>query len=193
MDRRALEFLARRFENYRHTRNGGYDRGEGYGQNNETGEVESRRRRREDGTFMRGAGSGQVEIEYTPQGERNTDNRAYGATRAHKGPDDESRRRIGFGQGEHKSHWSEEEFVGDMEESLYHEVDDIFHYLDIMSKVHRKGYQDLASAFYDIANEKFICAEFLKQQLKKIGSYNPSEHQKLEDDLEEAKKMFKEI
>lgn len=183
MERRAMEFLARRMEgNNRDTRN-------------ENDEMEARRRRRSDGTFMRGNPDGQVEIEYTPQGERNTDNRRYNKTYAHKGPDDENRRRIGFtqGKGEGKSHWSEEEFVGDMEESLYHEVDDIFHYVDIMGKVYKKGYNELASAFYEIACEKFVCAEFLKHQLKKTGHYNPSEHQELEKDLDEARKMFKEI
>jgi hypothetical protein len=143
---------------------------------------------------MRGNADSQVEIEYTPGGERPTDRRRrYESTNAHKGPDDESRRRIGFnqGHGETKSHWSEEEFVGDMEESLYHEVDDIFHYVEIMGKVYNKGYKELASAFYDIACEKFICAEFLKHQLKKTGHYNASEHEKLEEDLAEARKMFK--
>ena len=186
MDRRSMELLMRRMET-------GPSRG--------NFDVESRRRRRRsDGTFM----TSDREIEYentdargryehSEQGERNTDvqNRAY----AHKGPDDPNRRRIGFteGKAQHKSHWAEEEFVGDMEESLYHEVDDITHYLEIMKKVYKKGYEDLAYAFYEIANEKFVCAEFLKHQLRKIGSYNPSEHKELEEDLEEVKEMFKEI
>jgi hypothetical protein len=180
MNRRALEYLARRMEQ------------DDRGRRNMDGDTEMRRRRRSDGTFMRGTGESQMEIEYTPQGERNTDNRRR--TEMHKGPDDESRRRIGFGQGkgESKSHWSEEEFVGDMEESLYHEVDDIFHYAEIMEKVYKKGYDDLACAFYEIANEKYICAEFLRHQLKKTGHYSPSEHEELEEDLKEAKKMFKE-
>lgn len=178
MDKSTMEYLARRMEGYRrNARNDGEDM-----------DVENRRRRREDGTFMRGAGD---EIEYAPKGENYSENRRYNRTNAHKGPDDESRRRIGFGQGESKSHWSDEEFVGDMEESLYHEVDDIFHYVDVMSKVYEKGYDELASAFYEIACEKFICAEFLKNQLKKAGHYNESEHQQLEDDLKEARKMFK--
>lgn len=183
MDRNAFEYLARRM--------GGYNRNDG--ENNPNMNAEYRRRRREDGRFMRGNTNEQVEIEYTPNGERPTDNRRYGRTNAHKGPDDDSRRRIGFGQGEAKgkSHWSEEEFVGDMEESLYHEVDDIFHYVEIMEKVYDKGYDELASAFYEIACEKFICAEFLKHQLKKTGHYNASEHKELEEDLEEARKMFK--
>ena len=185
MDRKSMELLMRRMET-------GSPRND---------DAEMRRRRRSDGTFMREG----REIEYentdvrgeryerSEQGERNTDvqNRAY----AHKGPDDPNRRRIGFteGKAKGKSHWSEEEFVGDMEESLYHEVDDISHYLEIMKKVYKKGYEDLACAFYEIANEKFICAEFLKHQLRKIGSYNPSEHKELEEDLEEVKEMFKEI
>jgi hypothetical protein len=165
--------------NRNESRNGGYNE-------MESEETESRRRRRKDGTFMRGEG-GQVEIEYEPRGE----GRGNRPT-AHKGPDDDDRRRIGFSQrGQGKSHWAEEEFVGDMEESLYHEVDDIFHYLEVCDKVYKKGYDDLAGAFYEIANEKFICAEFLRHQLKKIGSYNPSEHEELEGDLEHAKKMFK--
>lgn len=183
MDRRAVEYLARRLETGNYRRNS-YDKND----------TEMRRRRRSDGTFMRGEGNSQVEIEYAPQGERNTDAR-YEGTNAHKGPDDENRRRIGFadGKGQGKSHWSEEEFVGDMEESLYHEVDDIFHYVEIMEKVYKKGYEDLACAFYEIANEKFICAEFLRHQLKKIGSYSASEHKQLEEDLDEARKMFKSI
>lgn len=185
MDRNVMEFLARRME--------GYNRGA----RNESSEIENRRRRREDGTFMRGNVNGEAEIEYTRQGERPTDNRRYERSYAHKGPDDESRRRIGFNQGKveskHKSHWSEEEFVADMEESLYHEVDDIFHYVDIMSKVYNKGYDELASAFYEIACEKFVCAEFLKHRLSKTGHYDPAEHQKLEEDLDEARKMFKNI
>ena len=180
MDRRAIEYLARRMENYRGVRSDEHD---------EPGETEARRRRREDGTYMKGTGESTVE----EKPERSVETRPYGASRLHKGADDESRRRIGFAQGDRKTHWSEEEFVGDMEESLYHEVDDIFHYLDIMTKVHRKGYSELASAFYEISNEKFICAEFLRQQLKKIGHYNASEHQQLENDLEEIKRMFKEI
>lgn len=180
MDERAMEYLRRRMMNERSPQN-----------ERNADDTEMRRRRREDGTFMMANSGNQVEIEYTPQGERNTDNRRY-RTGAHKGPDDENRRRIGFqGEGHGKSHWSEEEFVGDMEESLYHEVDDIFHYTEIMEKVYKKGYEDLAGAFYEIANEKFICAEFLKNQLKKIGSYNPSEHEELEKDLQQARKMFK--
>lgn len=171
MDRNVMEYLARRME-----RN----------ENEMNDDVESRRRRRKDGTFMRGEG-GQVEIEYEPHSER-------GRTESRKGPDDENRRRIGFtSKGKGKSHWSEEEFVGDMEESLYHEVDDIFHYIEICEKVYKKGYEDLACAFYEIANEKLICAEFLKHQLKKIGSYNPSEHEELEEDLKHVRKMFKKL
>ena len=190
MDRKVSELLARRMEGYnRGPRNDDYNRDE------DSNDVEYRRRRRDDGTFMRTGNEGQVEIEYTPQGERNTDNRRYNRTNAHKGPDDENRRRIGFHQGktESKSHWSEEEFVGDMEESLYHEVDDIFHYIDVMEKVYKKGYNELASAFYEIASEKFVCAEFLKHQLKKAGHYNASEHQELEKDLDEVRKMFKHL
>ena len=178
MDDRVAEFLARRME-------GG----------NSYESAEARRRRRSDGTFMANERQGQVEIEYTPQGERNTDNRSYNRsynrTMNHGGPDDDNRRRIGFGQGHGKSHWSEEEFVGDMEESLYHEVDDVFHYIEICDKVHKKGYEELAKAFYEIANEKFICAEFLRGQLKKIGSYNPSEHKELEEDLKHVRVMFR--
>lgn len=187
MDKKAIEYLARRMEgnDYRDIRNDSYNR---------TEDTEYRRRRREDGTFMRGSiESNQTEVEHTPQGERNTDARGRGTSYAHRGPDDEKRRRIGFGLGDSKSHWSEEEFVGDMEESLYHEVDDIFHYVEIMEKVYKKGYEELACAFYEIANEKFICSEFLRRHLKKIGRYNPSEHKELEKDLEEAKEMFKEI
>lgn len=170
MDRRAIEYLARRMEESRP-------------------EIESRRRRRSDGTFMRGEGTYQENrIEYDERDEYQRNQ-----TNAHKGPDDENRRMIGFGQGQSrgKSHWSEEEFVGTMEESLYHEVDDIFHYVDVMTQVYDKGYDELASAFYQIANEKFICAEFLRHQLKKAGHYNSSEHKELEKDLEEVKKMFK--
>lgn len=173
MDRRAMEFLARRLEDNNRRRGARYE-------NEQGDEMESRRRRRKDGTFMRG------ESENMPN-----DERRYEQNNAHY--DNENRRRIGFGSGksEGKSHWSEEEFVGDMEESLYHEVDDIFHYVEIMEKVYKKGYEDLAGAFYEIACEKFICAEFLRGQLKKIGSYNSSEHQELEEDLKEARKMFK--
>lgn len=183
MDRRILDYVMRRMD-------GSYARSRNESRGEARNELESRRRRR-DGTFM---GEGQVEIEYEPQGERPTDRRYRMENTNHKpGPDSENRRRIGFGQPKNeKSHWSEEEFVGDMEESLYHEVDDIFHYVDIMEKVYKKGYDDLACVFYEIANEKFICSEFLRHQLKKIGNYNPSEHEQLEKDLEEAKKMFRE-
>jgi len=180
MNNRINEYLARRME--------------GTDGNDDT---EMRRRRRSDGTFMRSNNEGnRRQVEYDTQGERNTDaryERGRYETNAHKGPDDERRRRIGFGQGDShgKSHWSEEEFVGDMEESLYHEVDDVFHYLEVMEKVYDKGYDTLASAFYEIANEKFICAEFLKHHLKKIGKYNASEHKELEEDLDEVRKMFK--
>lgn len=172
MDRRAVEYLARRLENYNR---GSRPEDEGDGVN----EMENRRRRRSDGTFMRGESEPVIGDEHSRKNNAHYDN--------------ESRRRIGFSQGksEDKSHWSEEEFIGDMEESLYHEVDDIFHYIDIMTKVYHKGYDGLATAFYEIACEKFVCAEFLKGHLKKTGHYNPSEHQQLEEDLKEARKMFK--
>lgn len=171
MERRALEYIARRMEE----------------------DTENRRRRREDGTFME-----EGRIERSEQDERGeTEPRRYEryARTTNHGPDSDERRRIGFssGKGESKSHWSEEEFVGDMEESLYHEVDDVFHYLKIMEKVYKKGYDELASAFYEIACEKFVCAEFLKHQLKKTGHYDANEHKELEHDLEKAKKMFKRI
>ena len=175
MDKQTLEYITKRME-------------EGNRRSDDLDGTEMRRRRRPDGTFMRGTDG---EIQYANQNEPNVDRRRM---EMHKGPDDENRRRIGFGQaGEVKSHWSEEEFVGDMEESLYHEVDDIFHYLEVMEKVHKKGYNDLAGAFYEIANEKYICAEFLKHQLKKTGHYNPSEHRELEKDLEHVRKMFNKI
>ena len=160
MDRRAIEYLAKRME--------------------EGQSIEGRRRRREDGTYTRGT----TYEEPHDRPER---------IESHKHVDDESRRMIGFtpGTSRGRSHWSEEEFVSAMEESLYHEVDDIFHYVDVMTKVYNKGYDELASAFYQIANEKFVCAEFLRHQLKKAGHYNASEHKELEEDLEEAKKMFK--
>lgn len=178
MERRTLEYIARRME-------------EG---------AEGRRRRREDGTFMEGE-------RYEGQGEPNERREVRGEIESRRyenegrvtnhGPDNEERRRIGFtsdkGESKSKSHWNEEEFVGDMEESLYHEVDDIFHYLKIMEKVYKKGYDELASAFYEIACEKFVCAEFLKHQLKKTGHYDASEHKELEHDLEKAKKMFSRI
>lgn len=197
MDDRVTKFLAERIANRyeRHTQsryddryNRGDDARDAYNREEryEREDMEARRRRRKDGTFMRGEGGSQVEIEYSPE------NRGYNRTNMHKGPDDEDRRRIGFNQGHSytKSHWNEEEFVGDMEESLYHEVDDIFHYSEICEKVNEKGYRELAKAFYEIANEKFICAEFLKHHLKKLGVYNPSEHPELEEDLKYAKKMF---
>ena len=171
MDKRITEYIARRME------------GPNVNDSDRDAEIEYRRRRRSDGTFM------ETERENEP------DHPAMirGMAGSNKGPDDENRRRIGFGQSYHheKSHWNEEEFVANMEESLYHEVDDIFHYLKIMEKVYDKGYEGLASAFYDIANEKYVCAEFLKQHLKKIGAFDASEHKRLERDLKEVGRMFK--
>lgn len=169
MERRTLEYIARRMEETR----------------------EARRRRREDGTFMEGESNERNEM----RGEIESRRYENDGTVTNHGPDNDKRRRIGFssGKSESKSHWNEEEFVGDMEESLYHEVDDVFHYLKIMEKVYKKGYEELASAFYEIACEKFVCAEFLKHQLKKTGHYDASEHKELERDLEKAKKMFRHV
>lgn len=170
MDRRITEYIASRME------------GPNRNDSDRDAEIEYRRRRRSDGTFM------ESRYENEPRGVIDTRNQ----TNSNKGPDDESRRRIGFAQGQgQQSHWKEEEFVGDMEESLYHEVDDIFHYIKIMEKVYDKGYDKLASAFYDIANEKYVCAEFLKHHLKKLGLFDESEHKRLEKDLKEVGKMFK--
>lgn len=183
MDRRVTEFIARRME------------GPNRNDSDRDAEIEYRRRRRSDGTFMESTHDNEpqsrYENEYRSEATRGIiDTRNRGGS--NKGPDDDERRRIGFGQGEgHKSHWSEEEFLGDMEESLYHEVDDIFHYIKIMEKVYEKGYDKLASAFYDIANEKYVCAEFLKGHLKKMGMFDSSEHKRLEKDLKEVGKMFK--
>lgn len=171
MDKRITEYIARRME------------GPNLTDDDRNAEIEYRRRHKLDGTFATS------EHEFRPEHEGII--RGTGMT--HHGPDSEQRRRIGFAEGyEHeKSHWNEEEFVANMEESLYHEVDDIFHYLKIMEKVYDKGYDGLASAFYDIANEKYVCAEFLKRHLKKIGMFDEAEHKRLEKDLKEVGRMFK--
>lgn len=176
MDRRITEYIARRME------------GPNRNDSDRDAEIEYRRRRRSDGTFM----ESRYENNENPNMIRGIiDSRNQ--PNSHKGPDDEGRRRIGFaqGHGQEQSHWNEEEFVGSMEESLYHEVDDIFHYLKIMEKVYEKGYDALASAFYDIANEKYVCAEFLKGHLKKMGLFDSAEHKRLEKDLKEVGRMFK--
>lgn len=89
----------------------------------------------------------------------------------------EPRREDRWRSREHKSdsyrnrrNAASEDFIEDLEESLYKELNDVLRYCDMSKEAEDEGLYEIAAGLSEIAKEEFTHATFLNHHLKRMGS-----------------------